>query len=200
VRVYPSVPQDIGKTVKIFGVDNNGQPLRENVNNIWVDGQTITIASPYAESTGFVRRIERVIKEPTQGNVRLYAYDTVNAVLEDLANYDPSETLPNYERDQVVLGNTCCTTSRSVTALVKLQFVKAIADTDLVLISNIDALKLAIQAIKAREAGDRNTAAGFIQDAVAELNMDLNDESPLDQTPVDSGFMGGSYVGMQKMV
>lgn len=200
VRVYPSVPQDVGKTVKIFGVDNNGQPLRENVNDIWVDGQTLTIALPYAESTGFVRRIDRVIKDATQGNVRLYAYDTVNLVLEDLANYDPSETLPNYERDQVILGNTCCSSSKSVTALVKLRYVPAVSDTDLVLISNTTALKFMIQAIKLEEGGDRNGARECVLGAVAELNLELDDESPRDQTPVDSGFMGGSYIASQRMI
>lgn len=208
VRAYCLCQEDVGQTVQIFGVDNNQQPLRthDTVNNVWTDGITITLAVPFGSTSVFVGRIDRVIKTVTQCNVPLYAYDPNANVLEDLANYEPSETLPNYERDRISAGGswtgggcggtTGCT--KSIVALVKLQFVPVVADTDLVLISNVRALKFAIQAVKLEESNQDEAAAVKMGQAVKELNLELSDEYPLDQTPVDTGFPGG--IGFQKCI
>lgn len=210
VRAYALCQEDIGKTITLFGVDNNLQPLRthDTVNNVWTDGVTITLAVPFGSTSVYVGRIDRVSKDVTQCNVPMYAYDPTANVLEDLAIYEPSETDPNYERDRISIGGggvgTCggsgngCT--KSVAALVKLQFIPVVADTDLVLISNVRALKFAVQAIKLEEANQDEAAAVKMTLAVKELNLELNDEYPLDQTPVDSGFMGGDAIGSQRMI
>lgn len=202
VRAYALCQEDIGKTITIFGVDNNLQPLRthDTVNNIWTDGVTITLAVPFGSTSVYVGRIDRVSKQVTQCNVPMYAYDPTANVLEDLAIYEPSETDPNYERDRISAGCTQSGCSKSVAALVKLQFIPVVADTDLVLISNVRALKFAVQAVKLEESNQDEAAANKMALAVKELNLELNDEYPLDQTPVDSGFMGGDYVGSQRMI
>lgn len=201
IRAYPLCQADVGKTIQIFGVDGNGQPLMTQNGSSWTEGVTITLAIPYGTTSTFVRRIDRVIKDITQKNVQLFAYDPVNAVLEDLAVYEPTETLPNYERDEVFIGGVCCNSStKSITALVKLRYIPIVADTDLVLISNIRALKFAIQAIKLEEAGQDVAADAKMAKAVKELNLELEDEYPRDQTPVDSGFMGGSMIGEQHFI
>jgi hypothetical protein len=205
VRAYCLCQEDIGKTITLFGVDNGNQPLRTHnvAAGTWTDGITITLAVPFASTSVNVRRIDRVSKDVTQCNVPLYAYDATNNVLEDLAIYEPGETDPNYERDRIVnLGccNNSCGASTSVAALVKLQFIPVVADTDLVLISNVRALKFAVQAIKLEEAGQDEAAAIKMGLAVKELNLELSDEYPWDQTPVDTGFMGGDYVGSQRMI
>jgi len=205
IRAYPSVQQDIGQTITIFGLDNNRQPLmtQDPVSGNWSQGITITLAVPFGSTSVYVSQIDRISKSVTQGLVRLYAYDATNNVLEDLAVYEPTETDPNYERDKIHTTsirncNGGCTTS--VAALVKLQFVPVVADTDLVLISNIRALKFAVQAIKLEEANQDEAASIKMAKAVKELNLELEDQYPLDQTPVDTGFMGGSYIGSQKCI
>lgn len=200
IRFYPLCQADVGKTIQIFGLDNNGQPLQTRMNSTtWVEGITVTLALPFGTTSVYVRQIDRVIKDVTQKNVQGYAYDVTRNMLFDIAVYEPSETLPSYEKDQLYLNNCCCD-GQSVSALVKLKYIPVETDTDLVLIDNITALKYAIQAIKAGEAGDNDGERQKMADAVHELNLQLEDVYPIDQVPVDSGFMGGDAVGAQKCI
>jgi hypothetical protein len=190
---------DIGKTMRVFGVDNNGQALMEKVDGVWVQGITLTFATPYVRSEIFVRSIERVLKDETEGPVNLYAYNADNDVLEEIAQYDGAETNPSYSKYK--LGNWprpgCCTFP--ITALVKLRYVPAKNPDDLVLIDNLDALKDMMQAVKLREAGDISGSAQFELSAIRELNLQLDDENPLDQIPIRMGELGGTSIGYQKV-
>jgi hypothetical protein len=87
-----------------------------------------------------------------------------------------------------------------VEALVKLKFIPVVAPTDLVLISNIRALKFAVQCIRLEEAGQNDAAAVKMAMAVKELNLQLENEYPVDQTSVDTGFSGGDWLGSQKCI
>lgn len=207
VRAYHQLASDLGKTITIFGLDNNNQPLRRNNGDgTWSDGITLRFQLPYVETAQYVRAIHRIVKDETQGNITLFAYDSVNLVLEDLAVYEPSETNPEYEKYQLSIpgcvasttGTTDCSTSRSVVALVKLKFIPAKVDTDLVYIQNPEALKLFIQSIKSGEAGDREAAIGYEKDAIRELNLDIYNQDQDDQTSIDLGELGGSSIGSQR--
>lgn len=200
VRAYPATPLDNNKTIRIFGVDNNGQQLMTQGVGGWSDGITLTLKTPYVESTQLVRRIDRVLKDPTQGPVRLYAYNQSSAVLEELATYAAGETAPSYLKQQLHLP-CCgdCSTTHTVIALVKLQYVPVVTDDDPVLIDNEDALKFMFQAINAGNASDRQTAIGFEQDAVRELNLQLGDVNFDEQIPVSFGEMGNTTLGRQRL-
>ena len=141
-----------------------------------------------------------MVKDITNGPVRLYAYNTSAAVLEDVACYEPSETNPNYLRSRLSLPALACCT-QAVIALVKLQFVPVFADTDPVLIGNITALKHAIQCIRCEEAQDVETARQFMVMAVDELNQELANANPETQIPVELNEIGhGQFgVGGQKL-
>jgi hypothetical protein len=199
LRVYTRYQNDLGKTIKFFGVDNNGQQLMEKVNGTWTPGITLTLASPFVSSTVFVRSIERVLKDETEGPVNVYAYNATDDVLEEVAQYDGSETNPSYSKYK--LGNWpqpgCCTFP--ITALVKLRYVPVKYADDLVLIDNLDALKDMMQSVKLREAGDISGAAQFELSSIRELNLQLDDECPLDQIPVRMGELGGTSIGLQKV-
>ena len=67
VRVYAQTNADHGKVVTIFGTDNNNQPLmhREADTGEWREGWVLVLKNPYAETTGYVSNIHRVIKEVT---------------------------------------------------------------------------------------------------------------------------------------
>lgn len=208
VRAYPGCPADVGKTVTLFGLDENNQPLRTaNQDGTWTEGVKITMAIPFGSTSVFVNRVDRVSKEITQLDVHLYAYDSVNNVLEDMAVYEPGETNPDYERSQLrsgcagscgTTGIVSCATSQSVIALVKLKFIPASVGTDLVLIQNLDALKLMVQAIKFSEAGDRTSAQAYEADAIRELNLELRDESPIEEMPVSFGEFANNRIGQQR--
>lgn len=198
IRAYPRTPEDIGKSIRIFGVDNGNQPLvTHNQDGTWSDGIAIALADPYGTATSngssvLVRRIDRVLKDVTQGQVLFYAYNVADATLEDLARYDPGEISPSYTRYQLQTGS-CSSGSclKSVVALVKLKFIPVKFNSDLVLLDNIDAIKEMVQSVKLREAGELDDALKFELAAVRELNRDLEDASPDDQFACSNEVFGG---------
>ena len=331
LRAYCDKSQDYGKTITVYGLDSNGQPLMTLMpGNKWVEGITMTLGNPYSDTTPLqVQKIHRVIKQPTQGRVRLYAAivntglqtavigwvwntDTnapvpltaqgligfqyltlgvgtppsgaanigflynitlnqwqgivargqpgayylqigspgpvstggvqvfnaqigsnqpivlygqvgqeyvgiggasapvnMGTSLVDLVMYEPSETNPSYERIQVHLPHFdipgsqsvpqgCCGVQSAV-CLVKLKHIKAVNPNDVIIIDNREALKLAIQSIQYGEDGDRESRDEFMQDAVFELNRQLQDEQPETEIPIDTGDLNGGMWGHQKV-
>ena len=185
VRAYPSTLEDLGKTITLFGEDNGSQPLRtNNLDGTWSEGVAITLGNPFGSTSGYVRNIDRVRKDVTQGQVFLYAYNPASNVLVDLAVYDPGETNPSYVRQDVHLtGPGCCGAGslESVVALVKLAFIPVKFPSDLVIIDNLEAIKAMVQSIKLREGYDYQGALAAEADAIRELNRQLEDESPDEQ-------------------
>lgn len=183
VRVYPMVGQDSGATVTLFGADTNGQPLQQEINGAWSLGVTLTVAQPFTSSTMTVSRIDRVVKSATQGNLILYAYDSVQDALFDLAVYEPSETNPSYLRYKLAGGREQCGSGckESVIALVKLANLPIANPTDLVIINNRGALLDAVRAIKREDANDSAGARQLWGSAIEKLNRQLENDSPDDQ-------------------
>jgi hypothetical protein len=199
VRAYPQYQADIGKTIRIFGTDNNGQTLRtKQIDGTWRDGWVITLASPYGSTSDYVRKIDRVILDEMQGDVRVYAYNATTTLLEPIANYEPGDVNPAFERYRLDLRQCGCDCVKSVIALVKLKFIPARYDNDLVLIENLPAVKLMIQSIKASEANNPDLADRFELQAIRELNMDLNNQSPREDIQVSIASFGKrSFIGQR---
>lgn len=207
IRSYTRCNADLGKKATFFGIDNNGQPLQtDNKDGTFSPGIVITNAVPFGSSSTFVRRVDYVIRDATQCPVDYYAYNATTDLLEELAHYEPSETNPTYEKSRLG-GNwtnftggctsSCCSATMGVLALVKLKFIPAQADTDLILVPNIDSIVLGIQAAKSREAGDLVSMAAFQTAAVQELNRDIEDNSPDDQFSVIDNTFGGTTFRQQ---
>lgn len=201
VRFYYTVPQDLGKTITIFGIDSNGQTItQERDDGTWQEGFVLTLTTPYVQTPFLVRRIDRVIKDATQGVVRGFQFD--GKIQYDLAVYDGSETLPEYRQDRISGGchttNTGCCTSQ-VTALVKLKFIPVVNDDDLVLIDNLDALAIGMQALNQSDAYDHAGAEAAMARAVHTLNLDLRDKLPIDQTPVRVHYQGTAHLSRKRV-
>lgn len=197
IRVYPISTADVGKKLILFGEDNNGQPLRtlSSDNVTFTDGYTLTIASPYAATTVNVRRIDRVIKDVTNAEARLYAFNA-SSLLEDVALYAAGETNPAYLKTDLHVP-TCsdCAELKSVVALVKLQHIDAVSGNDVLVVSSIPAIKDMVQSIRFSEAGDVGNAEKFEMKAVNTLNQQLHDDYPEDETPVDLAELANTSVG-----
>lgn len=194
IRAYARLNADIGKTLTIFGTDNNGQTLmhEDEIGN-WVEGKVITFAKPFASTDTYVRHIDRVLKDKTQGVIDVYAYNVAQDVLENVAHYEPSETNPAYARYQLHAG--CPNSLKSVVAMVKLQFVPVEADTDLVLIENLPALAKMIQSLKYERAGDDANATKYEMKAIREANLSLWSRDQEDAVTVQNAPFGGIYTG-----
>lgn len=197
VRAYVRCPNDEGKTVTIFGVDNNGQPLQtQNLDGSYSMGVILTLPDPttqFVSTNQYVRSIDYVLKDETECPVGLYAYNASTNLLEDLAQYDPSETRPSYEKTKLSAANGfgnagCC--SKGVLALVKLKYYPAKNPTDILYIDNLDALQFMIQSCKLGEAGDINGSRAMRLESVNELNRQLEDESPDDTFSANNATFG----------
>lgn len=178
---------DVGKTMRVYGFQYGNQPLQEkNAAGDWIPGITITAAAPYAITTTLVTKITDIkIESGMQGMNYLYQVDPTSGDLLMLGEYQPRETSPSYRVSKINnVGSICATTDehdrkmRYADALVKVAFVPAFVDEDFLMLSNIDALKLGIQALRAEEAGDKVAAAIHWIEAVDELNMELRDKFP----------------------
>jgi hypothetical protein len=199
IRVYIEKNNDVGKTLKIFGINGTTNlPLQEFVDGAWVDGITLTFAKPFAVTTVPVRRITSVLKQATEGNVHLYEYDTVSATMRDLALYAPSETNPRYRRTTLTnftcLPSACSETDgvryASLEALIKIAFIPVEADNDFLMIDNFDAIKLMVHSLRLEEAGKDAEAAIKRARAIEELNFEYRDRNPGPQTTVRVSPMG----------
>ena len=211
IRAYPQYSEDVGKTVTIFGKDENGQPLRHKVTAsdgtiTWEPGTIITLAGHplgFGSTSELVQPpIERVIKDETEGQIYLYSYDPDAAVgndLFDLAVYEPTETNPTYERMSIPgRANTDGTTTDSIMALVKLKAIPVKHDTDLITVPDIDALTLMIQSLLFDEADQPDLADRYEAKAIRELNLMLRDTYPEDETPVAVEPFNATGIGYQK--
>lgn len=202
VRFYPSQPTDIGKTITIFGIDTNGQTIRsERSDGTFQDGVVLTLAIPFVQTTFLVRRIDRVLKDQTNGPVHGYQFD--GATLYNLADYAANETNPDYRQSRIEGGchgatrPGCCPSQ--ITALVKLAFVPAQFDDDIIGIDNIDALAMMVQAINQSDNYDAEEFRKQQLLAIAELNCELRERLPLDSTPVDVQFFGTARLSRQRI-
>lgn len=172
IRAYARCNADIGKTITIFGTDNNGQALFhfDELGNA-VEGITLEFAKPFVSTNTYVRHIDRILKDKTQCPVDVYAYNATMDLLEPISHYEPSETNPAYAKYALNAG--CANNLKSLVAMVKLQFIPAENDTDLVLVENLDALADYMQSLRYRKAGDTQSANASEASAIRELNLDL---------------------------
>jgi len=203
LRFYPSQPTDVaaGRTITIFGIDGNGQTIRsQRSDNTFQDGVVLPLAIPYVQTSFLVRRVDRILKDQTDGPVRGYQFD--GATLYDLASYDAAETAPDYLQSSILSGcavnnRACC--SAQITGLVKLAFVPVMFNDDLLGIENVDALAMMMQAIK---QSDSYSAEEFQKQqalAISDLNAELRDRLPLDSTPVNFKPFGTASLNRQRI-
>jgi len=172
IRVYPTKLEDVNKTVVIYGVDSNGQPLQEkDANGIWRRGLTIIIRSPYGSSGNvLVRRITSATKELTQANVLVYEHDTTDGFQRDLALWEPSEDNGIQRRKFEVLA--------------KMEFIPVVSELDWLAIDNFGALKLGFEAIRFENAGQETMADKKWVKAIDALNMELRNKHPGNQSSI----------------
>lgn len=201
IRAYPQWPGDIGKTVTVFGKDDNGQPLvHENSDGTHSPGVIITLANPFGSTSIQIQTpIDRVIKDATDGQVWLYAYNADLDELEDLAVYQPTEKNPTYARHRVPgWRSTSDSCNAGVMAMAKLKHIDLVNDTDLVLIPSLSALEMMMQARFFEQANDTQHANEYEARAIRELNLQLRDDMPENQTAVSVEPFNSTWIGPQQ--
>lgn len=185
VRVYAFLEADAGKTVTIMGYDSNGNWVRTlksgvGASAVYRDGEVVTLTNGFVDTTTSFKSITGVLKDQTEGNVMLYELVDATPTLLDLASYEPSETIPSYRKSLVPGLSTAgkCEVGNigtvSVTVIAKLRFIEAVNDEDVLLISDLYAVKNMALAIKMEENRDFATAAEYRALAVDSLRNQLS--------------------------
>lgn len=172
---------DIYSTVQ--GLDDNGLQVRTRVLTSdgsgmeWINGERIPISdgSGYFSSTQTFSKITGYTKPQTNGYVRITAWNGTTEV--ELSNYAPWETTPSYHHywspvlnDLQCEGSNSC--ARVVFARCRRRFVPVEQDTDLLIISNVLALKEMIIAQWKREANSLTEYAAHKVTAVEILKKE----------------------------
>lgn len=169
LRFYadPTTADNVLATVQ--GLDAAGLVIRTEVplsngsGTEWINGEQMQISSGsgYTETTKEFSDVTAVTMQATNGYKRLVAWNGIEEL--ELSNYEPWETTPSYHayfspylesaKDST---NPCC---KIVLARARRRFVPVVEDTDVLIISNVLALKAMIIAQWNRDAFNDNEYA-----------------------------------------
>ncbi len=203
IRTFISNLMDVGKKITFYGIDGNGQIVRtQRDDGTWQDGVQITLANPHVDTPMQFQKVSRVVKDETNGYLNCYQFNVAQGFLLDLAQYQPSETNPDYIVTRITRaniggnvinyggsGNNNCA-PKQVSALVKLNFVPFTYDDDLVQIDNEDAIRDMVLSIRKKEQGDIAGAAAYESSAIHELNREAESRMPDEQIVVENRTFG----------
>jgi hypothetical protein len=152
LRVSLTDPADVDKRVLLQGWDNNDVPIHsqdvlQEVQGVFVVlGQTPTIATNPDGSTALFNKITGIQKDLTNGQIKIEQVHPNTGAVVLLLTMEPTEQVSGYRR--YFLNPTpknCCTvqspsTALTVSALVKLELIPVMADTDYLLIQSLQAV------------------------------------------------------------
>ncbi len=162
LRVFTTSPRDFGKKIKIIGYDKNGVWVRSVQNSVMQDGESITLADVFVDTTTEWLSVTAIIKDETDDSVRIFSHPLGSDVLTPFGLYNYWETKPSYQRWKIVgyrnLTSRNCCPQQQITARVKLKYVPVKYDDDLFLIQSKQAMEYAVQAMKAIDDGNNALA------------------------------------------
>ena len=164
IRVYITDARDVNLSVLITGKDQNGNQIYTTNGLQQVNGFILTTASPFVTSSFVVTEIQAVQKDISYGDIIIKQVDATTGAEVTLSRYGPTETNPSYRRYMIRgMPAGCCqnpsSSSATVTAIGKIDYVPIYNDTDQLLISNIPALIAEAQSIRMSEMDSANAPA-----------------------------------------
>jgi hypothetical protein len=101
IVAYISSEADNGKKVLLYGYDRNGNKLSRQISGQWQNGYQVPTIYGYAmpdDEAPEVARIIRIVKEPTEGPVRIATIDSDGNEGQLLTVLEPDERFPQYRR------------------------------------------------------------------------------------------------------
>ena len=170
LAIYADGTESAG-TVLIKYYDSTGNKVYTTYSGNVIEGERFTIPAAGNYTTGTFEvlpyGIYEIQKPSTKRVIRLYAKKISDNSLIPLGYYEPDETIPVYRQSYLTHldGGSCGATQ--VTIIGKLRFIPAINDDSVLIISNTEAIRLAVQAIKKEEDN-------VIQEAVVYWGMALD--------------------------
>ena len=176
LAAFSTSKADEGKPLMLYGRDDRNQvlgwpnPCLEIPIQYWhegVEGQLFMDLASWPpnsfELSGPVRDVERVGKAETAGMVSLYSFDEDTYKMYFLSKYHPQETNPRYRRYRITHPNYCA--GSSVYALCELGYVPLESLDDVLIVQNMDALKMMVMAIEFENEREFQAAKAYEADA-----------------------------------
>ena len=214
IRLYPTVAADAGKIITLQGLDTNGVPIRTLVGTTYIDGEQVTIASPFATAafTYSGTGLSGVLKPVTKGRINVYAVHPDTGDETRIGFWEPAEKNPSYRRSYLPgaandLCDTCAPTSTCNTngcdpaptcsgelieAIVRMECVDALVDSDWLFISNTEALKSGMKAIEKEDRNQYDNAQVEWNNAKRILNNELNKYDPPQKILINPVIQGSA--------
>lgn len=208
VRVYLSQASDANKRVLLQGVDANGDAIRtlDAVTGEYVWGEYVTLAAPFVESSSSfaVPVLTGAQKPVTNGRLTVTGVNVATGAETEVAVWEPAEESPCYRRTYLVNrptgcsdGNSCADegdgcvpaatdcTGNMMEAIVRMEFLPALVDSDWLFIGNLQALKHMMRAIQKEDRNEYTEAEREVQLALRALRNELEAYSPKERTVVN---------------
>lgn len=156
LRVYITDARDINKRIIFLGArDANGVGIYSTDIQHQIQGFPLVFNQPFTTSSFIVTSFTAIVKDETFGDVILKQVDATTGAEVQLSRYTPKQTNPVFRRYYIQGG--CPRPSndtppvRQVTAMARLEYRPVSEPSDLLLISNIPALKAKVEAIRFSE-------------------------------------------------
>ena len=175
LRLQCDVAADVGTQVLVLGWDSNNNWVRTQTAGVWHDGEYITLAqSPGTLSATAWSRITDIQKPVTNGQIWGYDWDGSTNTL--IGNWLHWETNPAYQR---YLLPTLPGTATQIDLVGKLGFYPVINNTDYLLIGNLEALRLAVMAVKLEEAQQFSAASTYLNGGMLKNGVRIEGAVPI---------------------
>lgn len=162
----------------IQGIDINGNVIRTQVNGQWINGEQVNLdwAPPYVQTVNQFSVITAFTKPATNGNIVLQSFDGTTTT--KLSNYLFSDTTPSYHHyfsrwlKQVMQQQSL--QNRIVRARCRKRYVAIVEDTDVMMISNVNALAEMVIAQWKRRADNLQSYGAHRQTAIELMKEEAN--------------------------
>lgn len=177
LRVYITDTRDVNKRILILNaIDNNGVGIYSTDVQNQINGFPMVFSQPFTTSASIVTGFSAIVKDETYGDVILKQVDATTGVEVQLARYTPKQTNPVFGRYYLQGFCAASESARSVTAMAKYEYQPVSEPADLLLISNLPALKAECEAIRFSEMDNPNAQAMALlkhRQAVKMLSQEL---------------------------
>ncbi len=213
IRIYPTDTADVGasRRVLVQGTDNvdNVVYTQDGLNR--VTGEFVTVAAPFSDTIFQYNSLTGFQKDVTSGPLQIFQVNPTTGEEIMLLTMSPSERVAGYRRYYLHnLPLTCCDrtpmgSTFSVTAIVKLDLIPVVIDTDYLLLHNLEAITEECIAVRMSEMDNldaQKLAAVHHINAVRLLNSEiahyLGKQSPaVNFSPFGSAHLSCQKIGVQ---
>lgn len=209
VSIFATNASDVGKRVLIQGLDANNINVRTLDGTNPVDGVFYTFpASLNATSLDIWNKFTGIQKDITVGPINIYAVNPTTGAQTLIHTMEPTETTAYYRRYYLNPAPLQCCNSQltpgvvQVNAIVKLDLIPVIVDTDYCLIQNLEALEEECKSVRySRMDNTQSKAMARVhhKSAVGYLNGELSHFLGKDQPAVNFAPFGDAHLSRKRI-